>query len=112
MQPMAQHPRLLIGREHNSTRPITKEHAGAAVSPIQNAREDFGTNDQCIADLARLNKQVSSGHGIGKATTNRLYIEGGPAGGANFFLHQTGSGRKNHIGRRGRHDDHLELRSR
>ena len=91
MQSMAQHPRLLIGREHHSARPIAKEHASAAVSPIQNAREDFGTNDQGIADFARLDKQISSGHGIGKATTNRLHIKRWPAGGTNFFLHQAGS---------------------
>src|SRR5207247_3151432 len=73
------HPRLFIGGEHHGASAIAEEHTGAAVVPIEDAREDFGADHQGFFVNTTPDKAVGGGERIDETAAYRLHVECGAA---------------------------------
>ena len=88
---------------------VTEQHAGAAVVPVEDAREGLRADHQGSRCKAVLDQAVGHRDAVDEAGTNRLDVEGRSAGHAQPGLDACGRGRKGFVGRRGREHDQVEV---
>ncbi len=101
--------RLLAGREHHRARAVAEQHAGAAVVPVEDAREHFGADHQSFFVLAGFDERVCGCHGIDEAAAYRLHIECRAVLRAELRLQQAGGAGKDVVGGGGRDNDQVDL---
>jgi hypothetical protein len=97
----------LIGRlEHDGARTVAEQHAGAAVVPVEDAREGLCADHQRTLVGAGANELVGDAEGVDEAAADRLQVEGRRAvGDAQLALQDRGGAGENVIRRRsGQHD--------
>ena len=88
---------------------VAEQHAGAAVLPVENAREGLGADHQRGARLAEPQRIVGRRQRKDKPGADRLYVKGGAAVHAEPRLH-LGRGRREGVVRgRGGEDDQIEV---
>ena len=99
------------GLEHDSARAVTEEHAGGAVLHVEHSGHHLGADHDRGAVGTRAQHGVGGVERIDEARTDRLHVEGRASSGAERGLHAAGDGRKDHVGRRGGHDDQVDFGS-
>src|ERR1700747_2329517 len=67
--------RLLLCLEHDGTGAVPKQHASAAVVPVEDARERLRTEPQCALVGAATQKIVRGSERKNEAGTDRLEVE-------------------------------------
>src|SRR5215475_1901705 len=72
-------PALRCGVEHDRTGPVPKQHAGAAVTPVDDAREGLRPDDERTLKAPVLEESVGSRKPKNEAGTYRLQVECRPA---------------------------------
>ena len=97
------------GLEHDRARAVAEEHAGAAILPVEDAREDLGADHERAAMRARADEEVGGGERVDEARAHGLHVEGRAALHAELRLQQAGARRKHHVGRRGGDDDEVDV---
>ncbi len=90
----------VAGGQHHRAGAVAKEHAGAAIVEVEDAREDLGTDDQRAPGRAGADHRVGNGQRIDEARAHRLHVEGRAAVHAQLVLHDAGRGREDHVRRR------------
>src|SRR5688572_17755012 len=101
--------RLLGRREHHRPGPVAEEHAGAAVVPIEDAREHLRAHHQSLLVHARSDETIGRGKRIDEAGAHRLHVEGSASLDAELRLQLASRAREDVIRRRGGHDDEINL---
>ena len=109
MQRGGQNTRLLGGLDNNRAGTVTKQHTGGAIVPVQNPGENLGANDQRLFVAATADEFFGNRKSIRKAGANRLNVECGRPGIAEFRLQQAGRTRKDEIRCRCRNNDQIEF---
>ena len=102
-------PLAFLRFQHERASTITKENAGGAILPIENARKGFRTDDQRTLGKACAQMRIGSRHGIDKAGAHGLHIECITVGHAQAVLDVDGRGRKRVVRRRGGDDDEIDI---
>ena len=109
MQVAGQDAGLIRRFEHHGASAVAKQHAGAAVVPVQDAAENLGADHQRPFGGSVGNHGVGHGQRIHKAAAHGLKIKHGAARHAQLVLNDGGGGRKHHVrGGRG-HDDQIDV---
>ena len=67
------------GAEHHRAGAVAKEHAGAAVVPVEDTTEHFGADNQRAFGHAAADVGVGGGDGVDEAGTDGLQVECGAA---------------------------------
>ena len=79
---------VLIHRPHDdSPCPVTKQHTGTAVRPIENPRKGLGPNQDDGFGLPSTDEVVGDGHPINKPRADGLDVERSAIGHAETVLH-------------------------
>ena len=68
--------------QHDGAGAVAEQHAGAAVLPVEDAREGFGADDEGALELAGLEEVVGDGERVDEARAHRLHVEGRALGDA------------------------------
>jgi len=105
----AEVPAPVLALEHDRARAVAEQHAGAAVGPIEDAREGLRADHQRRRSDAALDETVGDRHAVDEAGTHRLDVECRSLGHAEFGLHTGRRGGKRLVGRRRRQDDQVEV---
>ena len=71
---------LRLGLQHQGAGTVAEQHAGAAILPIENARERLCADHQGALRLAALDEVVGDVRRIDEARADRLHVEGGTLG--------------------------------
>src|SRR5689334_1043228 len=100
---------LAVGGEHDCAGAVAEEHAGAAIVPVEDAREDFRADHQRAFRLAGADEVVGGREAVDEAAAHRLHVEGRLALDAELGLQKARGARKDIVRRRGRNDDQVEL---
>ena len=101
-------PRLQLRLEHDRAGAVAEQHAGAAVGPVEDAREGLRADHQRALVRAGLEQAVGGGKPEHEARAHRLQIEGRAVGDAEPGLHRDRARRKGVVGRRGREHDQID----
>ena len=97
--------RRLAGRQHHGAGAVAEQHAGGAISEVEDAREHLGADHQRVAGGAGADHRVGHRQAVDEARTHRLHVERRAAvGDAQLALHDAGRAGEDHV-RRGRGDD-------
>ena len=104
MQVRGQDARLARRLQHDRAGTVTEQHAGAAVGPVEHARQRFGADHQRTFRGPRTHELVGGRQRENETRTSGIDVECGAAVRADAMLHQAGGARKNDV-RRGRADD-------
>jgi hypothetical protein len=112
MQPGGEDAGFVVGCEHHCAGAVTEKHAGGPVIPVQDPREDFGTNHQGATRDAAADEPIRRRQRVNEAAADCLHVEGRTTGNAERLLDQAGGARKHVVGRRGGADDQVDVRSR
>ena len=102
----------LAGAQHHRAGAVAEQHAGAAVVPVEDAREGLGADHQRACAPGRAQEVVGDRQRIDEAGADRLHVEGGAARHAERGLHRGGGGRKGLVGRGGREHDQVDVAAR
>jgi len=70
---------FICGFQHHGAGAIAEQHAGAAIRPVEDAGEHFGTDHQRTLVRTGADELFGDGHRINKAAAHRLYVESGSA---------------------------------
>ena len=100
----------LLRLEHDGAGAVAKQHASAAVVPVEDAREGLGTDHQGGRSEATLDHAVGHRQAIDEAGTHRLDVERRTAGHAQALLHPGSGRRKGFVGGRRCEHDQIEVR--
>ena len=100
---------LLVGGEHHRAGAVAEEHAGAAVAPVEDAREHLGADHQRALRLAGTDEIVGGGEAVDEAAAHGLHVECRLAFDAKLRLQQARRARENIVRRRRRNDDEVQL---
>jgi hypothetical protein len=87
---------------------VAEQHAGAAVLPVEDARERLGADHQRALEGAGLEQRVDGREPIDEAGAHRVQVERGALRDAEPGLHRHGTRRKRVVGRRGRQHDQVD----
>ena len=109
MQMRGQDSRLRVRLQHHRSRTICKDDRGRAVSPIRDARERLGADDERAARLPRLDEFVGNRQGVHKAGARRLNAEGRTTATAEPLLQQHSAVGKHQIRRRRSKGDEVDV---
>ncbi len=91
--------RLGVGLQHHRTGTVAEQHAGAAVAPVDHAREGFRTNHQRGFRRSGTDEVVGHAQRIDEARAGGVDVERGAAVGTQAMLQQAGGGREDDVGR-------------
>src|SRR5262249_18736383 len=92
--------------EHDRARSISKQDAGAAIAPVQQARKRFCPDDKGPLEGSGLKKSVGGRECENEAGTYRLEVERRPVGDAKAGLDRDRGSRESVVGgRSGEHDE-------
>ena len=100
--------RLVLRLEHDRAGAVAEQHAGAAIVPVENARERLGADHQRALVGAGAQEIVGGGEREDEAGAHRLQIEGGAMMDAEPVLHGDRGRRKGVVRRRGRQHDQVD----
>ena len=100
---------LRLRLQHDRAGAVAEQHAGAAVLPVEDAREGLGADHDGALELAGLEEIVGDGQGVDEARADRLHVEGGALGDAEAGLDAHGGGRKGAVRRGGGADDEIDV---
>ena len=101
--------RLFRLLQDHRARTVAKQHAGAAVAPVEQAREDLGSHHECALALAVGHELVGDRNGVKKSSARGLNVEGCAAGHAEFPLQQARRRGKDDVGRAGGQHDQVDV---
>ena len=76
VQSGSQNARFFRCLKNDGSGTVAKQHAGAAVIPIENTRKDFGAHDQCPLVRAGLDEFLRDRKRVNEAAANSLDVEG------------------------------------
>src|SRR5262249_7056768 len=99
---------LRHGIEHDRTRPVSKQHASAAIAPIKQTRIGLGPDDKRPLEAPRLKESVGSREREDEAGTYRLQVERRSVGDAEAGLDRDRGGRESVVRRRGCEHDKVD----
>ena len=102
--------RCFAGFEHHGTSAVAEQHTRRAIVEIQNAREHFGADDQRALGGAGPDQRIRNRQRIDEAAAHSLHVERGATCDAEFVLEDGGGRGENHVRRRRRDDDQVDLR--
>ena len=105
---VARFARLRLRLEHDRAGAVAEQHAGAAVVPVENAREGLGADHQRALGGARAQEIVGGRERKHEAGADRLQVEGDAVVDAEAVLHRDRGRRKGVVGRRGRQHDQVD----
>ena len=88
---------------------VAEQHAGAAILPVEDARERLGADHDGALELPGLEEVVGDGERVDEARAHRLHVEGRALGDAEPGLDAHGGGREGAIGRGGGADDEIDV---
>ena len=88
---------------------VAEQHAGAAILPVEDAREGLGADHQRGARLAEAQRVVGDRQREDEAGAHRLHVEGGAARHAEPRLDLGRGRREGVVGGRGREHDQVEI---
>ena len=74
--PRSSRPELRLRLQHHRAGAIAEQHAGAAVLPIEDARERLGTDHDGALELAGLDEVVGDRQGVDEARADGCDVEG------------------------------------
>jgi len=100
---------LLLAAKHHRSGPVAEQHAGAAVLPVDQARERFGANHQRGVCLTHADEIVGGGEGVNEASAHRLQVEGDARAGIEFTLDRRRRSRKGVVRRRSGDQDEIDV---
>ncbi len=90
--------------QHHRAGAVAKQHAGAAIVPVEDARIHFGGDHQHILILLRAQEQIGGRERVNKTAAYRLHVERRAVLDAELGLQDARRAREYHV-RRGRCDD-------
>ena len=100
----------LVGRAYyHGAGTVTKQHAGTAVVPVQQAAHDFGAHYQHVFGHAAFDVTVGRSQGVDKTGAHRLHIKCRYARDTQLFLQNTGGTGEHHVRRSGSDDDQVQI---
>ena len=99
----------LARTQHHGAGAVAEQHAGAAVVPVEDAREGLRADHQRGRSDTALDETVGDRHAVDEAGTHRLDVERRSLGHAEFGLHARRRGGKRLVGRRRRQNDQVEV---
>ena len=102
-------PKLRLRLQHHRAGAIAEQHAGAAVGPIENARERLGADDDGALELPALEEVVGDRQGVDEARADGLHIEGGALDDAEPVWMRTAVAGKVRSGVAGGADDEVDV---
>src|SRR5207247_4080071 len=88
---------------------VAKEYAGAAVVPVEDARENLGADHQGFFVNTTSDKAVGGGERVDEAAAYGLHVERRASFNTELGLQQAGGARENIVRRGRRHDDQIEI---
>ncbi len=96
---------LVVGLEHHRAGAVAEQHAGAAVAPVDHARQGFGTHHQRALRGPAAHELVGDPQRVEETRAGRVDVEGGAAVGAQAVLQQARGAGEDDVGRgRAEHD--------
>ncbi len=98
----------LAGAQHDCAGAVAEQHAGAAIVPVEDAREGLGADHQHRVRLAAAQEVVGGRQRIDEAGADGLDIERSAAMDAQIVLHPGGGGGKCLVGRGGGQHDQVD----
>ena len=101
--------RLVLGLEHDGAGAVAEQHAGAAVAPVENARERLRADHQRPLVRAGAQEIVGGRQRKDEAGADRLQVEGDAMIDAQRVLDRDRGRRKGVVRRRGRQHDQIDL---
>ena len=101
----------LLGLQHDRAGAVAEQHAGAAVVPVEDAREGLGADHQRGRGEAALDHAVGDRQSVDEAGADRLDVEGGPLGHAERRLHARRRGGEGPVRSGGGEHDEVEVAS-
>jgi len=99
---------LLLRFQNDGAGAVAEQHAGAAVVPVEDAREGLGANHQRALEGAGTQETVRGRQREDEARAYRLKVEGRAMVNAEGGLHRHGRGGKGMVRRRGAEHDQVD----
>ena len=96
--------------EHHGTSAVAEQHTRRAIVEIQNAREHFGADDQRAFGGASPDQRICDRQRVDEAAAYSLHVEGRATCDPELVLEDGGGRGENHVRRRRRDDDQVDLR--
>ena len=103
------HALSLISPEHHRAGAVTKQHAGAAVIPVEHSREGLGANHQRGLGRAGLDEFLRHAERVDEPGASGIDVKGRAFLDPQAILQQAGSAGEDHIRRGGADDDQIDL---
>ena len=101
-------PGCALRLQHDGAGAVAEQHAGAAVVPVEDAREGLGADHQRALERAGAQEIVGGGEREDEARAHRLQVEGRAMVDAEPVLHRDRGRGKGVVRRRGRQHDQVD----